>query len=360
MIRIEVLPAAFGDCLLVEYGKPKKESRILIDAGLVSTYKSVLKPRLAKLSKAIAKKKVPLELLVVTHIDRDHICGVLPLLEASPAVVEADEIWFNGYKHLSDGLGVEEGEALGNLLDGQAAWNRRFRGKAVVVPEKGKLPEVKLPGGAVLTLLSPYRSNLTALEKVWKSDRLGSWAEPNEPPPSASEPDDVLGKRPPLTSIDEDSVRELAEEPDSEDKTKPNGSSIAFLFEYAGKRVLFGADAHPSMLLRSLERHSPKARVKVDAFKLSHHGSMSNLSNALLDKVDCPRFLVSSSGASFGHPHPETLARIVTRRKTKKTLCFNYASGYTLVWDEAAVRKAFNYDVAYPESDKSGFVLDLR
>lgn len=109
MIRIEVLPAAFGDCLLVEYGKAKKESRILIDAGLVSTYKTVLKPRLAMLSKAIAKKKVPLELLVVTHIDRDHICGVLPLLEASPAVVEADEIWFNGYKHLSDGLGVEEG-----------------------------------------------------------------------------------------------------------------------------------------------------------------------------------------------------------------------------------------------------------
>jgi hypothetical protein len=355
MIRVEMLAASFGDCILVEFGAGTEIHRILIDAGLTGTCASALEPRLAAIGHG---SPVPLDLLVVTHIDRDHICGILPLLRAKPPLVNPTDVWFNGRHHLEDDmLGSKDGEALGDLLvKKNLPWNAAFDRHAVVVPVDGDLP-VRPVAGANLTLLSPYRDALHALAEEW-DDTLGHWdEEPADIPGAGAEPDDILGKRPPLQSIDVTGVRDLAEVPFEEDDTKPNGSSIAFLFEYDDKRILFAADAHPSALLRSLERLTGSI-VKLDAFKLSHHGSMNNLSPELLEKVSCPRFLVSSNGGSYGHPHPETMARIATAPKPK-TLCFNYASPYTIVWDDETVKKQLKYAVEYPSSGKEGFVLRL-
>ena len=52
-------------------------------------------------------------------------------------------------------------------------------------------------------------------------------------------------------------------------------------------------------------------RLAFDAVKLSHHGSKGNTSRALCDAIACPRWLVSTNGARFGHPHPEVLSRVV-------------------------------------------------
>ncbi|HET7928544.1 MAG TPA: MBL fold metallo-hydrolase [Actinomycetota bacterium] len=355
MVRVEMLAASFGDCILVEFGKGTDLHRILIDAGLVGTYRSALKPRLAALGQG---NPVPLDLLVVTHIDRDHICGILPLLREKQALVAPMDVWFNGRHHLEDDvLGSKDGEALGELLlKKKLPWNAAFEHRAVVVPEAGDLPVVPV-GGAKLTLLSPYRDALHALAGEW-DDTLGNWdEEPAEVAGAGAQPDDILGKRPPLASIDVQGVRDLADVPFEEDDAKPNGSSIAFLFEYEGKRVLFAADAHPSALLQSLGRLGD-SRVKLDAFKLSHHGSMNNLSPELIEKVKCPRWLVSSNGGSFGHPHPETMARIATAPKAK-TLCFNYASPYTTVWDDETVKKHLEYEVEYPAAGREGLVLEL-
>ncbi len=275
----------------------------------------------------------------------------------------ADDVWFNGYRHLTDQLGAGEGEVLGNLLAAAPKrWNQPFAGKAVVVPDDGALPQIALAGGAVLTLLSPYRENLAALAAEW-TDEMANWAE-KELAQQKKVAGDKLGKREPLEELDIDLVKQLADPhktPFSEDATKPNGSSIAFLFEHGGRRLLFGADAHPSRLLRSIERLSPNGPLALDAFKLSHHGSANNLSPALLAKIDCPRFLVSSNGDSYGHPNPETLARIVTSSPNLKSLCFNYRGDYTRVWDERSVKERFCYDVAYPSgAGDAGFVLELE
>lgn len=359
MIRIELLPASFGDCILVEYGKRTVEHRILIDAGLAETYTDYLKPRLAKIAPT-----VPLELLVVTHIDRDHIRGILPLLREKKPTIAAKDIWFNGYPQISDDLGVAEGEALGDLLKkSRLPWNVAFGGKAVMVPPRGALPKKKLAGGATLTLVSPYREQLIALEGVWKSDALGTWdRKPASRSPVSDEPDDILGKRPALKSLSAAKIAQLASLPFKEDKKEPNGSSIAFLFEHGKKRILFAADAHPTAMLQSLNRLSPSKKVSLDAFKLSHHGSMNNLSPALLDKVDCTTFLVSSNGSSFGHPHPETLARIVARTgrgRSKTSLQFNYKSDYTKVWSTSATRAHYAYETIYPKSVGDSIVLEL-
>jgi beta-lactamase superfamily II metal-dependent hydrolase len=73
--------------------------------------------------------------------------------------------------------------------------------------------------------------------------------------------------------------------------------------EYEGKRVLLGADAHVDRLLASLKKLAKgKKRVAIDAFKIPHHGSERNLSKELLEAVDCPLYLISTSGAYFKHP----------------------------------------------------------
>ena len=69
-MRIKMLPALNGDCILVEYSPAHF---ILIDGGYVDTYQNYLLPKL----KEIAARGGSLDLLVVTHIDSDHVSGII-------------------------------------------------------------------------------------------------------------------------------------------------------------------------------------------------------------------------------------------------------------------------------------------
>lgn len=45
MFRLELLPAATGDAIRIEYGNPEKPHRIVIDGGPAATYESGLRRR---------------------------------------------------------------------------------------------------------------------------------------------------------------------------------------------------------------------------------------------------------------------------------------------------------------------------
>ena len=68
MFRIEMLPAAHGDCLWLEYGTGESAHRILIDGGPSHCY-----PALRERILHLAPGNRRFDLLVVTHIDADHI-----------------------------------------------------------------------------------------------------------------------------------------------------------------------------------------------------------------------------------------------------------------------------------------------
>ena len=70
-IKIEILPAGAGDCILLEV--EKENYRILIDGGYAETYNRYLKQRL----QVLATQGKRINLLVITHIDSDHIGGIL-------------------------------------------------------------------------------------------------------------------------------------------------------------------------------------------------------------------------------------------------------------------------------------------
>lgn len=76
-IMIKVFPAGAGDCLLIDF--IKEDYRILIDGGYAETYRKYLRKCLTEL--AAQGKRI--NLLVVTHIDSDHIGGIQAFLEES-------------------------------------------------------------------------------------------------------------------------------------------------------------------------------------------------------------------------------------------------------------------------------------
>ena len=110
------------------------------------------------------------------------------------------------------------------------------------------------------------------------------------------------------------------------DTSRPNATSIACIAKYDNKRVLLLADAPTEAVIAGLQRLGGPHRFS--AVKLSHHGSQHNTNLELCKLISSKRWLVSTNGAVFEHPDPESLlARIVTTQD-KPELMFNYVTEF--------------------------------
>jgi len=219
-----------------------------------------------------------------------------------------------------------------------------------------------LPGGMRLTLLSPRQEQLTALRPVWDAACRKAGIVPGVSAADDSrrldeddtqlESDDLLGDPDP---------EQLAARPYRPDRARPNGSSIALLAEYAGRRVLLTGDAYAEVLLASLARlpDAGGGRLPVDACKLSHHGSRGNTSAELVRALNCRHWLVSSNGKQFGHPDGEAIARVLREGGGNARLHFNYRSGFNEMWSSTTLQRRYRYATRYPASDAAGVQLDL-
>ncbi len=143
------------------------------------------------------------------------------------------------------------------------------------------------------------------------------------------------------------------------DDSEANGSSIAFLLEFKGRRVLMAGDAHADKLLAVLNRLSPRRKVAIDLLKVSHHGSRGTTNCELLDKLDCNQFVITTNGSIYGHPHHETIARILKSSPAPKVLHFNYRSHHNEIWDDVTLKNKFKYETNYALGNKQGLVIDL-
>ncbi len=351
MIEVELLPAQYGDAILIRYGENNKDQHyVLIDSGFEPTTTDILK----QLS---AEKSIELDLFVMTHIDADHIEGSIYLLQdegfAEPGRIH--DVWFNGWEQINslatDGLGAVQGEYFSALIrKRKLAWNKAFGSAAVVVPDTGPMPTTTLEGGMKITLLSPTEEKLKALRAYWMKDLAGKLEPGDEKAALALLAEDA--KYAPDALGDTTNVGALVAKDFKEDAAKANGSSIAFLAEYAGKRMLFTGDAHPGVLVEALDRMKKGgSKLNVDLLKVAHHGSRHNTSPELLDRVRSKHLLVSTNGAKFRHPDAECIARIADAYQgVTSTLHFNYATQYTTPWKDAALKHKYGYDVAYGDN----------
>lgn len=316
MFELKAIQAEHGDALLVSYGDTVPR-HMLIDGGPSGTLPNLLNA----LEGCKRDGRVCLEALVVTHYDLDHIEGVIELLRARPNWLEIKDIWFNGYQHLApaDILGSAEGDTLVGLIEqGGYSWNRRFGSGPIKVGSK--LP-LAMPGGLKVWVLSPDQERLTNLAAKWGNGKVIPESADQEPP------EDLLGRKdkwPPLEFAD------LAAAAPSSDASAPNGSSIALLLEYDGKRMLLAGDAFPAVVGEAIDAYWDEPPA-VHLLKVSHHGSKANTSEKLLRAIRCKRFLVSTSGKTHGHPDHVLIARLVDSTAHPE-LIFNYDCERTANW----------------------------
>lgn len=80
------------------------------------------------------------------------------------------------------------------------------------------------------------------------------------------------------------------------DPSVNNAASIAFLFEYEDVSIAFLADVKPSVCMQGLKELKIKLPCEVDVLKLSHHGSKSNTSDALLKNLKTKIYMLSTNG----------------------------------------------------------------
>lgn len=343
--RIEMLPARHGDSLWIEYGTGSRVSRFLIDGGPVSTY-----PFLAKRIERVPAGQRSFELVVLTHVDADHVEGLVRLFAERPLPFAVGQVWFNGWRQMEKAhglLGALQGEFLSALLVNRVPQAWKPNAPAWVVPAKGKLPVRKLPGGMRLTLLSPDAAKLERMAKAWKTavgkngfapgNLEAAWkllAKKKQFLPKEG----LLGNGPDLDKLLRGQFMR--------DQAPPNGSSIAFLAEFGGKSALLLADAHPDVVASSLERLCRErgvSKLRVDAVKVSHHGSKANTNVEMLNKIESPRYLISTNGDQFEHPDAPCIARIL-RHARPRQLYFNYRSPFTKAWLTKSVQEEHGYE----------------
>jgi hypothetical protein len=354
-----MLPAEDGDSLLVEVGNRASPYRILIDGGRTGTA-TIIRQMIEEFPHRSGPRAI--DLVVLSHVDADHIEGFLELL-VSESELDVGDVWFNGAHHMAavrgihirqhlerrrgeearpiNFLSVAQGLEFGKRLAARGwPWNQAFGGRPVMTEPNHNLPVVSMTDGGKITVIGPPKGKLEAFAPEWTQAFKGL-AKIEEPT--------LRGGRPrPVPSPE--NLRSIAKHLDDVDRTRPNGSSIALVVQYRGKWALFTGDAHPDDVGAALSRLEGWTSASTfDVAKASHHGSARNNTSALTNLLKSERWLISSSGSRHQHPDPEAIARIILGSNVLKHIIFNYKSKYNSVWSSQSLQEVFSYRTHYAE-----------
>jgi beta-lactamase superfamily II metal-dependent hydrolase len=320
-IVVRVLEANHGDCVLVSHQGASGAVNILIDGGTSTTFKHGPRQRydgaLCKVLNELKNKGQHIDLAVLTHIDDDHIHGLIKAFETPGYLSElAKSIWFNSSRLITQHFNAPEIPENNILLIDDSPKTSVRQGKELeaLLDEIGcdraplvKAGQVHRVGPFILTVLSPNQIQLERLLHKWPSE--------DESGATAAHNNDYHLSLEEIWATDEF-------EPDP---SIYNGSSIAFMLEADNTKMLFLGDAHDQVVLESLKElgFNESNKLHLDLVKVSHHGSQYNTSCEFLSLLQSSRYVISTNGSRHGLPNKRTIARII--RETDGQICFNYS-----------------------------------
>lgn len=382
VMKIDILPAQNGDCILVEY-TPNRY--ILIDGGYVDTYRNHLLPKL----NIIAEAGGVVDVVIVTHIDSDHISGIVKMFEEDELPVRVGEIWYNGYRHIQSAaiiseeketvihrsickeshtdktkpVSAKQGCTLSRLITiSEIPWNKPVDGGRIMAPLSFSL------GKATIHILSPNKGNIDDLETMWKKRLIKDgllkkphsdeyWDDAYEFSLSQDKPGFHFHRKTVSKSFD---LQKIKSEPYEPDTSATNGSSIAFVLEIDSKRVLFLGDAFAETIVSSLKQLYGKDMepYRFDAVKLSHHGSYNNNSPELFNLIETDKWIISTNGDKYNHPDLPTLAYIITHKGTNK-IYFNYILPICEELRDNDYHKDYTFEIIAPKECGNGIQIEL-
>ena len=315
-MRLHAINAFFGDALLLETGDGKF---VLIDAGPRPTYENHVRDYVHQ----VAGNGAELEAVIVSHVDIDHIAGILDLFadveraaaDGDAAPFKVNDLWHNSFEQSIDD---EEGSIAGGVqqmltMAGRASLSLSSAAIAVLgikegamlrrtalklgVPLNGAFGEALISpdtvndpvwpvGDATLRVVGPTSANLQALRTEWQQ-----WLEKN------------------FEAFAMNGIQALA----NADRSIPNLSSIVLLAANQSGTALLTGDARGDHILEGLAATGQldgNGTLHVDVLKLQHHGSDRNVTKTFFRKVTADLYLVSADG-THGNPDFNTLKWLV-------------------------------------------------
>lgn len=360
-MRIRAFEGNSGDCVLLTSGS---KQNILVDGGLVKrhfgtilSYQFNVAPELAKMRDQEEK----LDLVCVSHVDQDHIGGILAMLNdefewrvhdhqtaqglspstpKGPRPPEIGGIWHNAFHEqigqnrgdLESALASAASRSLANgggpLSHGRdlfsqlatsmkeaAQVSRRIGAEQLNIPLNaefgGKLVRRRAQsdpvaiGDMTVTVLGPTPKRLKSLRDKWNK-WLGSKKGKGQIKAvrRSADQDELLLQSEGLRAFL--ALADLGPEVgDRDDVTEQNVASIVMMVEDSGKRILLTGDARDDDIHNDLIAAgftNDEDHVHVDVLKVQHHGSENNFSLGFAQKVTADHYLFCGNG---GHHNPD-------------------------------------------------------
>ena len=356
VLSLEALPARKGDCLILYFGDRDAPRIAVIDGGPSRVYRKFLKPRLKdiRVDRGIADDQpLPIDLMVVSHLDDDHIKGILKLVEAEaeivaggvkPRFVDVHRLWHNSFDDVLGNAASEMPQVLVAMKQWAAGEDR---------DDLGEILEDSPEDDAVLASIGQGRNLRNMIRPL-----VGEGMQVNSP----FRPEDLIQ----MTGTDTDvvsmfgdelkitiigpmraEVDRLQREYDrylekknlgvpaaeaflasfSKDTSVTNLSSIVMLCAAGGKSVFLTGDARGDKILNGLEERgllTDGVSMHVDVLKVQHHGSPRSSEREFFERVMADHYVFSGNG-DHGNPHPATLDMIAAARNgAPMTFHFTY------------------------------------
>ncbi|MGN6417077.1 MAG: hypothetical protein ACTHMC_06285 [Pseudobacter sp.] len=316
MFILHLIQAEFGDSLLIQYGSEQSPKYFLIDGGPKHVYNNFLRGEL----ESIVGEGGELEVVAVSHVDNDHIVGILDLLTELKGQEDNNEthflkikdFWLNTFAGTIDttnsltqrinsifanaasnsvnmpgtGIavnGINEGNKVTTLCNilgipmNEAATQDIFRVGSPNAP--------MTYGNLTITIVGPTKENLDALKAEWEE-----WIANQE---------NALGAQ-------NFNVLSMS------DKSIPNLSSIAFLIEGSGRSMLFTGDGRGDHLMEGLKKKGmlTNGQMHVEVLKVAHHGSDRNVNRKFFENITADIYVISANGENR-NPDYATLSWII-------------------------------------------------
>ncbi|CAM3002159.1 ComEC/Rec2 family competence protein [Vibrio rarus] len=333
MLNVDFLKAEHGDCIHISFWDEAGVHRnILIDGGPSSTYLQRSDKKKKKKTedgplKVLTDAVDQIDLLVVTHIDDDHIGGILKWFSKDQQVAsKVKKVWFNSpkqiIKHVENNTVVND-----DTFVCQSEGTKTSSGQGKTLEELLSDLDITHNGyvtngykedfhGLEIHVLTPFSNTLSALLDLWVTEQ----------------PDLCTA-----TNIDhKSSIKQLLNKDHFvEDKKVQNLSSISFVVTFEDRKFLFLADAGPTDVTKALSLlgYDKDNKINVEFIKISHHGSKKSTSRTLLESVETSKYIISTNGKYHGHPDKTCLARIIDCNNAAQ-IYFNYPEFVNTIFSE--------------------------
>ncbi|MBV4438455.1 ComEC/Rec2 family competence protein [Clostridium tyrobutyricum] len=280
-LDIKVEKAFNGECIWLRFGD-KKKANVLIDSGparFTIGFKRIIQ--------TIQKLNEEVNLLILTHIDNDHILGFKNYIFKNDCKL-IKKIWLNG-----DGISIYKyNQLLSPRNVGRLVEEIRKKEITLVTPVcEGYEEKIN---GASLKVIAPKKEAIINLAKLIDKFNLNTGIQYAK------------------------SLKKLyLEDKYEEENTDTNKASICFVLEYMNKKIAFLGDAVATDVIEGLDKYYNNQ--KMDIVKIAHHGSKKNTNCDLIKKLGANEFIISKQSIV----HKETIARIANCCKKSKIYC-NY------------------------------------